>query len=236
VVVSISQLLLDTPSAMPLAETSSPTSYSAISRPELLRAQLGVDRHNGSVRQLARQLEDHLLLGGHDRCSSTSRHSPSRATTSRTSSSGAEAPAVRPTSRRRRARPDRCRAALDQLAPACRSARRLRPGAASWRNWARRSPAPARSGRDRLDRRLAVGGGVADVLRLGADDLRIARLEGGDDLARYRPPTAWSGSGRRAASGAKVQRGDVLDRFHQVMRLPAPGRRCRSLRDGRGGR
>ena len=81
-----------------------------------------------------------------------------------------------------------------------------RPAASSWTSWARRSPPARRSARrDRLHRLLAVGGGVADVLRLrGPCDRREAAAQRRDDARPCRRPTASSGWRRRGCADRRT--------------------------------
>ena len=127
--------------------------------------------------------------------SCTSKRSARRSTTSRTSTSGAEAPAVMPSV------PD----ALEPVEDRCRVPRADQPGARAFAlgdlDQAQRVGAVRRADHqhrvaaagDRLDRRLAVRGRVADVLAARRLDRREAALEDGDDLGGVVDRQAWSG-------------------------------------------
>ena len=122
-------------------------------------ARAGIARHAPSVKistsgssltsgdELARQLEDHALGRRASASSSvTSNRSRKASTTSRTSTSGADAPAVRPTVRGLpEPVPVDVGRALDQPRRDAHRARRPRPGAANCCCWARRSPASGRT-------------------------------------------------------------------------------------------
>ncbi len=162
---------------------------------EVFRREMGIDCHDaqsstswrGSLKIIFSTVSTWVR-------SSTARHWPSVSITSRTSSSGAEAPG----GEAERLDPvEPCRidlaAALDQL--------RGRAAALGDLDQPQRIRAVGRAdhqhqvafGRDRLDRRLAVGGRVADVLGLGSDDLRKAAPAARRRFRRCRRPTGSSG-------------------------------------------
>ena len=134
----------------------------------------------------------------------TSKRSARQSTTSRTSSlgrRGAGGDAER--ARRRPARRSRCRRRGRSAAPCVpsRSATSTSRSELELFGEPITSTASQRAG-DRLDRRLAVRGGVADVLAARPLDRGEAAPAGWRRSRRCRRPTAWSGSGRRAAGSA----------------------------------
>ena len=116
-----------------------------------------------------------------------------RSITCCTSTSGADAPAVRPTRRL----PSNHSAlqvvgASRPCRPRCPGARRARAGGCCW-SWSgcrRRSHVDLRA--QHLDRVLAVLRGVADVLLLGLAHVRKARASPRRGSRPHRRPTAWS--------------------------------------------
>ena len=153
--------------------------------------------------------------------------------------------------RRRRARGDAERARSAELLPvdiARRAARAPRLAAGAFGDFAqalrvrRIRRADHDHGidqrRDALDRFLPVGGGVADVFLVRADDLGEALFQRGRRSRRCRRAKAWSASRKRACSrlrGMKDSR--VGQRFDEAYRavgqLPHA---CRRLPDARHGR
>ena len=153
----------------------------------------------------------------------TSKRSRSASTTSRTSTSGADAPAVIPTVRRL-AEPvpidvgcalDQARRDAHPLGDLGEAQRIAAVGRADHQH-------PLALRRDRLDRRLAIRGRVANVLAARRADRREAASAVLRRSPRCRRPKAWSGSGKRDSRC----RADRRRRRH---------RRFRSASSSRGG-
>ena len=147
----------------------------------------------------------------------TSKRSRSASTTSRTRTSGAEAPAVTPTvagcpsqSQSMSLRPfDQPRRHADPLRDLGEPQRVAAVGRADHQH-------PVAFGSDRLDRRLAVRRGVANVLAARRADRRESAASRPRRSPRCRRPTSvvWVRKARLAAFGTATI-GDVLDRFDE---------------------
>jgi hypothetical protein len=165
-------------------------------------------RHQQSTRRLG-QFEDHVLVGDPE---------------SRSYSEGVKAAAraaIRPSGARR----------------AWRRVRRLRPVAPSWTSWARRPPAPDRRLRHGLHRRLAVGGGVADVFLVRRGDGREALLQRGDDVGGVVDGQRGLGDEGEVLAGSRGSKPSHPPPFRSASpRLRAAGPSCRRLPGGRHGR
>ena len=95
------------------------------------------------------------------------------------------------------------------------SARRPRPGAANCCCWGADHQHPLALGRDRLDRRLAVGRRVANVLACAAPGSPGKRAAAPRRSPRCRRPTGSSGSGRPDCRDRRHRPPRVVDRLDQ---------------------